>query len=181
MDLYGIFAAIEASGVGTWVRETLNVLPVINALHVVAVAIVFGTIFIVDLRLLGFPNTQRSFKAVGTEVLKWTWAGFALALATGFLMFAANATTFYGNTQFWLKMGALLLAGINMAVFEFITITNVDEWDKDKPTPKAAKIAGLLSIFLWATVIVLGRWIGYTKGFNFGAVEMDLNSLDFLL
>lgn len=63
MDMHSVFAAVEASAVGVWVREITECLPYVNALHVIAVAIVFGTIFIIDLRLLDFPNTSRALRA----------------------------------------------------------------------------------------------------------------------
>jgi len=180
MDFYDIFVAIENSPIGTWVRNSSHGLPLINAAHIIAVAMVFGTIFVVDLRLLGLQARNRAFTRVAGDLLKWTWAGFALAVVTGLLLFAANATTFYSNTQFWFKMGALALAGINMFVFEFLTIRNVEEWDTDATPPVAARISGLLSIGLWCTVIVFGRWIGYTKGWNFSAPsEIDLDNLFF--
>lgn len=178
MDFYQFFSSIEQTGIASWVRESLIILPIVNALHVVGIALVFGTIFIVDLRLIGIPTATRPFTRVARELLHWTWAGFALALITGLLMFAANATTFYINTQFQLKMVALLLAGLNMAVFEFLTVRSVAGWDNEPRTPPAARFAGFASIALWISVIILGRWIGYTKGFNFDApVDIDLDNL----
>lgn len=167
MDLLSIVQGIEASAVGEWMRGSLKALPIVNALHVIALAIVFGTIFIVDLRLLGYPSKARAFTRVSGEVLRWTWAAFALAVVTGALLFAANATTYYNNTPFRLKMLVLVLAGINMAVFQFITARSVSKWDVDVSAPWAARIAGLLSITLWTAVIFLGRWIGFTKGYDF--------------
>ncbi|MDR3475275.1 MAG: hypothetical protein P4M09_26790 [Devosia sp.] len=180
MDMHSIFAAIEASPVGVWVRESPNVLPYVNVLHVIAIAIVFGTIFIVDLRLLDFPNSNRAFTRVAHDGLKWTWAGFGLAAITGLLMFTANATTFLVNTPFWLKMGAIGLAGLNMFIFELLTVKTAAAWDRGAPTPRAAKVAGMLSILLWASVIILGRVIGYTKGVGVGEISIDLNNLNFL-
>jgi hypothetical protein len=180
MDLLGIVQGIEASALGEWMRGSLKALPVVNALHVIALAVVFGTIFIVDLRLLGYPGKARAFTRVSDEVLRWTWAAFALAVVTGALMFAANATTYYNNTPFRLKMLVLVLAGINMAVFQFITVRSVPRWNVDVTPPWAARIAGLLSISLWTVVIFLGRWVGFTKGYNFEVPEeLEENLFDF--
>jgi hypothetical protein len=173
-----IIQAIEGSGVADWMRTSPKAMPIVEALHVMAVAVVFGTIFIVDLRLLGYPSAARAFTRVSDEVLRWTWAAFGLAVITGALMFAANAATYFGNTPFRLKMLALVLAGVNMAAFQFITARSVPHWDKDVTAPWAARIAGLLSIALWTTVIFFGRWIGFTKGYNFEVpddVEIDFD------
>lgn len=171
MDLASIVASIERSGIGEWMRGSLKAMPIVEAIHVTAVALLFGTIFIVDLRLLGLPSTQRSFTRISDELLRLTWAAFFLAAITGALMFSANATTYFVNTAFNLKMAALLGAGVNMAVFQFITLRTVAAWDKNALPPLAARAAGALSILIWTSVIFLGRWIGFTKGYDFEIPE----------
>ena len=174
MDLASIVQSIQASAPAEWMRTSVKAMPIVEALHVLAAATVFGTIFIVDLRLLGFPNTRRSFTRVSDEMLRLTWLAFVIAVIAGVLMFAANANTYYENTAFRLKMLALLGAGINMAIFQGITYRAVGTWDQNVPTPLAARIAGGVSILLWVTVICLARWIGFTKGYNFTA-PTDVN------
>jgi len=171
MDLMPLVESIHASGVAEWMRSSLKAMPIVEATHVLAVALVFGSIFIVDMRLLGLSGTRRAFTKVADELLRFTWAGFALAVVTGALMFAPNAVTYYGNTAFRWKLVALAAAGINMAIFELMTVRGVGAWDYSKRPPAAARIAGLLSILLWLTVIVLGRWIGFTKGYDFSVPE----------
>jgi hypothetical protein len=174
MDLASIIQSIQASAPAEWMRTSVKAMPIVEALHVLAAATVFGTIFIVDLRLLGFPNTRRSFARVSHEMLRLTWMAFVVAVIAGLLMFAANASTYYDNTAFRLKMLALLGAGINMAIFQGITYRAIGTWDQNVPTPRAARVAGALSILLWVTVICLARWIGFTKGYDFNA-PTDVN------
>ena len=64
-----------------------------------------------------------------------------------------------------------MLAGINMLVFELITAKSAPSWDIDVTPPNAARLAGALSIVLWVAVIVFGRWIGFTKGYDFSIPE----------
>src|SRR5215470_6045034 len=176
MDVPAIVTVVEGSAPGEWMRMSLKSMPVVEAIHVLTAAVVFGTILIVDLRLLGFPNTHRSFTRIEHEVLRFTWGAFIVSVVTGTLMFAANATTYYGNTAFRLKMLALLLAGVNMAVFELVTKRGVASWDKDLATAPAARFAGAASIVIWAFVIFVARWIGFTKGYNFDVpADVDLN------
>lgn len=180
MDLYGIVERVESSGLGEWLRGSVKAMPVVESIHVMAVALVFGTIFIVDLRLLGLPSTRRPVTRISGEMLRLTWAGFVVAVITGALLFTANAATYFDNTPFRWKMLALLGAGVNMLVFQLFTYRSVAAWDKDAPTPLAARAAGALSILLWTTVIFLGRWIGFTKGYDFEIPEdVDLQ-FDFL-
>jgi Family of unknown function (DUF6644) len=167
MDFPALVQSIQASAPAEWMRTSLKAMPIVESIHVLAAATVFGTIFIVDLRLLGLPDTQRPVTVVTREMLRFTWAAFCVALIAGVLMFAANASTYVGNTAFKLKMLALLAAGLNMAVFHRLTFGGVSRWDRDVSPPFAARAAGAISILIWVTVICLARWIGFTKGYDF--------------
>jgi hypothetical protein len=147
-------------------RSNVLAMPLVNSVHVFCITLVFGSILVVDLRLLGLLDRNRSITRMSQEMLRITWTAFAGAAITGALFFAANATTYWHNTAFGFKLLAILLAGINMAVFQFHTFRGVAAWDRGVPTPAGAKVAGSLSIVIWITVIVLGRVIGFTKGYD---------------
>jgi hypothetical protein len=170
VDLTGLVELAQNSALSEWMRMSLKAVPVVNALHVASIATVFGTIFLVDLRLLGLVGAHRSLSRVHHELVRWTWTAFGIAAVTGVLLFFVNAVTYYRNTAFWLKMGAMVLAGINMLVFEHVTAKTMPSWDHG-PTPAAARTAAVLSIVLWLAVIVFGRWIGFTKGYDFSIPE----------
>jgi hypothetical protein len=174
VDIASIVHSIQASAPAEWMRTSVKAMPIVESIHVLAAATVFGTILIVDLRLLGFPNTRRSFTRISDEMLRLTWTAFGAAVITGALMFAANAETYFENTAFRLKMLALLGAGVNMAVFQFITFRNVSGWDQNARPPLPGRLAGAASILIWVTVICLARWIGFTKGYHF-EVPTDVN------
>lgn len=163
MNAPSFVQAIEGSAFGEWMRASVLAMPFVNTLHVLCIILVYGSILVVDLRLLGLLDRGRAITQLSREMLTLTWAAFAGAVLSGGLFFAANATTYWFNTAFRFKMLAILLAGINMLVFQFITLRGVNAWDRDAPTPGAAKLAGALSIVIWTTVVVLGRVIGFTK------------------
>ena len=176
MNAPAIVQAIHNSGVGEWLRTSVKAEPIVEAIHVFSSSVVFGTILIMDLRLLGFPDARRAITRVSDELMKYTWSAFGLSVITGTMLFAANATTYYNNWPFRLKMLALLLAGINMAFFERVTFKSVAAWDKGVPTPFAARFAGAASILIWVGVIFLARWIGFTKGYDYSIPpNVDLN------
>lgn len=184
MDVTTLLQALENSAPGEWMRMHLKAMPFVEATHVLAIAVVFGTILIVDLRLLGYPNTRRSYARLHDTLVRWTWAAFGVAVVTGVLMFLPNATTYYNNTAFWLKMTAMLGAGINMAIFETTVGPHHAKWDKDAAVPLAGRVAAALSITLWTAVIVFGRWIGFTKGYNFDIpddIDFDFSGVGLLL
>jgi hypothetical protein len=170
MDLAALAGAIHDSGVAEWMRNTLRVMPIVESIHMLALAILFGTLLVVDLRLIGLPSSQRAFSRVSNELLPFTWWAFATSALTGALLFAVNAVTYYGNTAFRFKMVLLLLAGLNMLIFHRFTLRSVAAWDNGRPPP-AARAAGAVSLLLWISIIVVGRWIGFTKGYDFAIPE----------
>jgi hypothetical protein len=124
--------------------------------------LVFGTIAIIDLRLLGIAGTRRPFTRIASDILKWTWAAFALTVVTGLLMFITNAGVYYNNFSFRTKMALLALSGINMLMFELTAARSVQRWDKDSSAPVAGKAVAAVSMVLWISFIFFGRWIGFT-------------------
>lgn len=144
------------------IRENVNAFPVLESLHVLAVGLVFGTILIVDLRLLGVAAHRSSARRLTSELLPYTWGAFVIAVITGAGLFISNAVSYAANPQFLLKLVALAVAGLNMAWFHTTAYRRIDQWDEDMPPPTAARIAGLASLVTWTVVIFLGRWIGFT-------------------
>src|SRR5689334_19927412 len=136
--------------------------PQVECVHVIALAAVVGTIFLVDSRLIGLTSTKLSFRQISKRLLPWTWAGFILAAITGFLMFSSNAVAYYGNGAFRLKLILMILAAVNMLYFELVTFRAVGTWEADAKPPFAARFAGILSMALWCGVIMTGRWIGFS-------------------
>jgi len=157
-----IFQAIHDSPVSRFIREATVAFPALESLHVIAFTLVLGTIVIVDLRLIGRLSHRRGAARLIRELLPFTWAAFAVAVATGLLMFASNAVTYAENSLFWWKMAVLVLAGANMGIFHLGVYRRIAEWDADFPPPRSARLAGLGSMLLWTAVIVLGRYIGFT-------------------
>src|SRR2546428_1060942 len=139
MGITEFLASLEASSVATRIRDSLYLFPFIESFHVLGLTMVFGTIAIIDLRLLGIASTRRPFTRIASDVLKWTWAAFALTVTTGFLMFITNADVYYHNFYFRSKMALLALAGLNMLMFELTAGRSVHQWDKDKSAPRAAR------------------------------------------
>jgi uncharacterized protein DUF6644 len=162
MTVAEILASLQSSGLANRIRDSLYLFPLIESTHVIGLTTVFGTIAIIDLRLLGVASTRRPFSRIASDVLKWTWAAFALTATTGLLMFITNAGVYYQNFYFRTKMALLLLAGINMLLFELTAGRSLHRWDKENAAPLAGKAIAALSLVLWITIIFMGRWIGFT-------------------
>ena len=162
MDMDALLKWLEATRLATGIRESLFVFPLLESAHVIGLALVFGTIAVIDLRLLGAASTERPFKRMASDIMKWTWTAFALTALTGSLMFLTNASVYYHNFYFRTKMALLVLAGINMLSFELTLGRTAHRWDRARSAPGAGRAAAVLSIAIWISVIFAGRLIGFT-------------------
>jgi hypothetical protein len=154
--------SLEDSGLASSLRGSLYYFPFIESVHVMALALVFGSILVVDLRALGIASTHRAFTRLSTELLKITWGAFAVSALTGSLMFVTNARVYAHNTAFQVKMVLLALAGLNMALFHLTAGRSVASWDQSPTAPKAGRITAGASLALWLGIILAGRVIGFT-------------------
>lgn len=156
------FQQLYDTGLATAIRESGTLFPTIESIHVLAITLVVGSIGVVDLRLLGVASRRRAVTRLTGEILPITWTCFAIAAITGALLFSSNAVKYTHNTWFLAKMALLVVAGINMIIFHFITSRDIERWDESPNVPAGVRLAGALSLTLWIAIIVCGRWIGFT-------------------
>jgi len=164
MSLEELLDSIQRSSLAAAVRGDSGwewLFPNIETCHVLALALVFGSILMVDLRLLGITSRDSPVSKLSAECLPYTWVAFICAVISGTVLFTSRAHTYFYNLQFELKFAFMALAGLNMAVFHFGAYRQVLAWDTRLPPPPAARLAGALSIALWIAVIFCGRWIGF--------------------
>ncbi len=183
MNTAGLIASLEASGLATTIRNSLFLFPLIESVHVIGLTMVFGTIVIIDLRLLGIASTRRPFTAIASDVFKWTWMAFAVTATTGALMCVSDASTYYHSAYFRAKMALLALSGLNMLVFELTARRSIHAWDRNASAPASGRAVAVLSLVIWIGVIVLGRWIGFTTSSTPAQLDpgVDLEKLEELL
>ena len=159
-----LWEKIQTTGLGTYVSESTWAFPTLETLHVIFLVTVLGTVFVVDLRMLGWTSNKFAVTAVAKDTLPWTWGAFVGAAITGTLLWISKAPDYMHNPYFLLKMATMALAGLNMMYFHFMTWRTVEHWDRDATMPQAVKVAAALSIILWFGVVFFGRAIGFTLG-----------------
>ena len=163
--MQSVTAFLEGLQAWPWavfIHKTRWAFTTVAVVHVFAVAMLVGTIAIVDLRLLGVAFTKRPFSELSRRLLPFTWAAFVLAAMAGSLLFISRPLEYIASPVYWTKMSLIVLAGINMLIFEFITVRGVPEWNLKPTPPAAARLAGGLSIVCWILVVACGRLVGFT-------------------
>jgi hypothetical protein len=154
MSLYHQFEALEATPLGDGVKNSVWLFPAIEAVHLLALAMLGGAILMLDLRLLGLGLTAQPASSVERETRPWMIGSLATMILTGGLLGVSEAVKLYDKQAFWVKMIALACA----LVFTFAVKAPLARRDADL----LGKAAGLVSLSLWLTVALAGRWIGFS-------------------
>jgi len=155
---FGFFDWIEHTRHGTMIRDSIWQFAAIEAVHLLALAVIGGAVLIVDLRLLGWTLRRQPVKQIARDAEPFLLGSLFMMLLTGYLLMASLAASkYYVNFAFQLKMLFLLLA----IVFTF----TVRRWlifkDDTEINPAVAKIVAIVSVLLWSGVGIMGRGIGF--------------------
>jgi len=142
-------------------HESLYLYPLIESTHVLTLGLFVGLTVMLDLRLLGLAMRRVPVSDATARLLPWTKAGFVVMVVTGALLFYAIPVRTYQNIFFRLKVTMLVLAGVNVWLFHSRVERRVAEWDMADVAPRAARVAALVSLVLWAGIVVAGRMIAY--------------------
>jgi hypothetical protein len=152
---------LENTSLGLIARESMWGFQILVATHIMAIAFSAGLVFWFDLRLLGVTLQRWPVAAFYRRLAPWMLTGFAVMFGSGAWLFTGFATKAYPNIYFRLKMSAILLGAINALVFHFLTERHLAGWNEGT-TPPSARLAGAISISVWAIAILAGRMMAYT-------------------
>jgi uncharacterized protein DUF6644 len=161
MSLLAFFEQLAESPWSVSIHESEIAYSVIESIHVWSMCLFFGLAVMFDLRLLGWTMRKVPVSEFSRRLLPWTVVGFVVMVISGTLLFYAIPVRSYQNIFFRFKMILLLLAGLNVWIFHSRVYPGVVTWDAERIPPRAARVAGALSLALWIGVIVSGRMIAY--------------------
>jgi hypothetical protein len=155
---------IESTSLSTAIREGAFLYPILGGIHLLCIALFGGMVLATDLRLLGWTMRRRPVSGVIDGLRPWKRLGFVLITATGLLLAWGEPVRLYGSPSFWVKMILFGAVGVHAAVFR----ARVYRYPKklDAALTRDAKLAGAVSLILWAGLIVTGRLIAFDASFE---------------
>src|SRR5437867_11585499 len=162
MSLLNFCTWVEGTPIGLFVREWLWGFPTLVAIHIMGLAVSAGMVVWFDLRLLGWSMRGSPVSVVYRQLMPWAFGGFFVMFVTGSLLLTGAAVAAYGNLYFRVKASGLVLAGVNALVYHTVTERGIRDWNEAARPPLPARLAGLISVVLWGTVILAGRMMSYT-------------------
>ena len=160
MTLNEICHWIDQTALSQWIQVAGWVVPTVQTIHILAIAIVASSALMLDLRLIGAFWANRPIEAVKARFLPLIWWPLLVLLGTGIIMIAAEPARSLKNPAFQLKMLLLLAALIVTGLFQFLQRRNAAFGDVTGPRAAAVTLA-IVSILLWSSIIFAGRWIAY--------------------
>jgi len=152
----GFFRWCEVVWPGNWIREATWVFAIVETIHIMVLAVLLGTIFVVDLRLLGLGLKRRSAAQLAKELMPWTLTSMVLMLLTGIPLFMSEAVRLADSAPFFYKMLFLVLGLIT----HFTIFRRSTQAGKAEGTG-LGKLAACLSLVCWFGVAIAGRAIAF--------------------
>ena len=139
-------------------RSSAWLFPVVASIHLIGLAMIGGAVLVGDLRLLGIGLFRQPVALVARDTERWLIAGLWVMLPTGILQFMCFATKYYFLKFFWVKMVSLFL----VLVFTFSVRRKIAAAaDEVTCSPAGCRLAAVVSLSLWTTIAIGGRWIGF--------------------
>jgi hypothetical protein len=158
MDMHSSSEWIYGTALSSAIRDNSWVVPLVQSIHIIAIAVVVGCALVTELRILGIVAPDESMEVVAQRYLPWMWRALAVLLATGLVMIIGEPERTLSNVTFWIKMalvstGVLASLGLRKPLLR-----------PSNPTDNApAKVLAWTLLALWVAVIFCGRWIAYSS------------------
>ncbi len=159
--LRGWFEWVDALPASIAIRESLYGYTYLLTIHAVGMALFAGLIAMMDLRLVGIAFKRTRVTDIQRRLFPWQMITLVAVTITGALLLFGQPLRYWGKVFFWAKLTLMALAGVNAVIFHYTTYRSVGQWDSDRVIPFGGRMAGAISLLLWAGVVILGRLTAY--------------------
>jgi len=144
-----------------WLQSHFYAIPVFQTLHILAIAILFGSTLMLSMRVLGISGRDQSLADALRRHRRWIWSALLALLASGIVLLISEPVRNMINAIFWIKMSLLLLAIVFSLAFQRSIAARISTWDVSSDGRVALRISAVAIVILWCAVMAGGRWIAY--------------------
>jgi hypothetical protein len=160
----GLFSDwLSQTPVSTTLQTVAWIIPAVQTVHILAIAIVMSSVVMVDLRLMGLVGGTQSITGVAQRFIPWLWWALAVLLATGLILITAEPRRDLLNPVFQAKMALLMIAIGVTAAFQVQVRRNMSAWDMAPESRAGAWVTAVASLLVWTAIVGCGRWIAYVE------------------
>ncbi len=143
-----------------WLRNVPGLPPILQSIHILAVAVVIASALLIHSRVLGIAVRSQDINELYQRMRLWFWWSLPTLLLSGILFIFARPYRYFKNPIFGIKILSLALA-ITLVIYVFHYIKHNIQNNKVTIASFQFKLINMLAIVLWVTVIFSGRWIAY--------------------
>ena len=154
---------LAATPLSHTIQTTSWIIPTIQIIHILGVAVLFSSAVLVDLRIWRLLERDIPLAQVARRFLPPIWPVLLILLVTGSLLIVGEPRRSLLNSTFYLKMALLAVAIMLTAGLQRSISSSPNSWDKDRGRRLAARFAATASIAVWCGILFAGRWIAYTQ------------------
>jgi hypothetical protein len=151
---------LSATSVSQAIQNAFWVIPTVQIVHIVSIAIVMTAMAMLDLRLIGIAGRRQSLDAMADRFLPWVWVTVIVLLCSGSILIVAEPARDLQNVVFWTKMSLLATALVLAAIFQQVLHRNKGFWERHRVV---AVLLGSVSLVIWVGIVAAGRWIAYVE------------------
>jgi len=137
------------------------IIPTIQSIHIVAIGVVLASVFMIDLRILGWASRDQTLLETTNRFGPWLSGALCVLLGTGILMIIGEPARELLAFSFWFKMCLVAVGTVMAAVFKRALKTNDAHWEKSFVHRRGIKSLALLTFLIWLGIVILGRLIAY--------------------
>jgi uncharacterized membrane protein SirB2 len=154
---------ISSTHANAVIRDTAWIIPAVQVVHILAIAVVMGSVLLLNLRVIGIISAGETNDAFTRRYLPWVWSGLAVLLISGAILIIGEPGRDLKNATFWTKMALIVCAIALTLTLERPVLHDAGFWDR--PGRRlVARVMALLSMGCWVGITLCGRWIAYTYG-----------------
>ena len=152
---------IDQTALSQAIQVTNWVVPTVQTIHILAIAVVASSVLMIDLRLIGAFWADRPVREVSARFLPLVWWPLIILFVTGAVMIIAEPSRSLKNPAFQLKMALLVAALTVTATFQLLQRRNAAFGDRRSGSRATAAAIAIISMLLWSSIVFAGRWIAY--------------------
>ena len=152
---------IQKQPLSALIDKNFWVIPTAQSIHILAIAAVFGSVVMINLRILGVAGMGRTMSQTARRYLPWVWWGLLTLLLTGCVMIIGEPIREFTNPVFWAKMILIIGAALISLWFQGSVRRNVARWELTHSGRVFIRVGAVGIIGLWCVIMVAGRWIAY--------------------
>lgn len=152
---------ISNTALSLWIGAHFWAIPILQVIHILSISAAFGSVLMINLRILGLVGGTRTMTQTVRRFLPWTWWALLFLILTGIGMIIGEPVRELVNPVFWIKMGLIIAMVLISIGFQATVRRNIATWEVTHDGRVTVRIGAVFIILLWCAIMVAGRWIAY--------------------